>query len=142
MYPQFPQQYPQSNPTRPIVPQFQQHQSLRLPNTQNPLRPTQLPTQLVANPNNITTQSTYDVEIQTLPTYVITSLPIHQVQLRSIKVLQQKKPTVVIEEELEEEETPSQSSEKKKFDNVIVISTPIAPIPSSEQQHLKNTPKP
>ena len=47
---------------------------------------------------------------QTLPTYVITTIPIQQVPFRSGKVLHQK-PSVVIEEENEEEQQQHQPQE-------------------------------
>lgn len=88
MYSQFTQQYPQPNPIQLAIPQLQQQQPLQLPNTQNLERPTQLPTQPIANPNNRAVQSTHNVGVQTLPIYVITTIPIQQIQLRSGKVLQ------------------------------------------------------
>lgn len=95
----YPQHYPQSNPTPPVIPQIQQ--PLPLPNVPNPPSPTQLPSQPVANPNNRVGQPTYNTRAQNLPTYVITTVPIQQVQLRLGKILHQK-PSIVIEEENEE----------------------------------------
>ena len=99
-HPMYPQQYPQSNPILPITPQIQQ--PLPLPNAPKP-RPTQFPSQPIENPNNREGKLAYNMGTQTLPTYVITTIPAQQVQLRSRKVLHQK-PSVVIEEEIEEEE--------------------------------------
>lgn len=62
-----------------------------------------MPAQPVGNPNNKVGKLAYNMGTQTLPTYVITTIPIQQVQLRPGKVLHQK-PSVVIEEENEEEE--------------------------------------
>lgn len=90
----YPQHYPQPNPIPPLIPQIQQ--PLPLPNVPNPPGPTQLPTQLVANPNNRVGQPAYNIGSQNLPTYVITRIPIQQVQLRLGKVLPQK-PSIVIE---------------------------------------------
>ena len=79
----YPQHYPQSNPIPPLIPQIQQ--PLPLPNIPNPPRPTQLLAQLVANPNNRVGQPAYNIGAQNLPTYVITTVPIQQFQLRSGK---------------------------------------------------------
>ncbi|CAF4284639.1 unnamed protein product, partial [Adineta steineri] len=75
----YPQHHPQSNPIPLLIPQIQQ--PLPLPNSPNPPRPTQLPTQPVANPNNRVGQPTYNTGAQNLPTYVITTIPIQQVHL-------------------------------------------------------------
>ena len=75
----YPQKYPHSNPIPQIIPQIQQ--PLPLPNAPNPPRPTQLPTQPIANTNNITGKPTSNTRTQTLHTNVITTVPIQQVQL-------------------------------------------------------------
>ena len=62
-----------------------------------------MPAQPIANPNNRVGQHAYNAGSQNVPTYVITTVPVQQVQLRPGKVLHQK-PSVVIEEENEEEE--------------------------------------
>lgn len=118
-YSQFTQQYPQPNPIPPTIPQIQL--PLPLSNAQNPPRPTQLPTQPIANLNNRAGKPFYNEGTQTLPTYVITTVSIQQVQLRSRKVLHQKNPSVVIEEEEEEEQrqqpqqgTPQQIPKENK----------------------------
>ena len=59
-YSQYPHQYPQNqvNPSNLSIPQLQPPpQPLQL---HNPPRPTQLPAQSLANPNNKATQSTYN----------------------------------------------------------------------------------
>ena len=84
---------------------------------QNLPRPTQIPAQPVANPNNRVVQPTYNTEIQPYPTYAISTLPIQEVELRSGRILPQqekRKSTVVIEEEPEKEVIPSQKIEKEK----------------------------
>ena len=88
MYSQFPQQYPQPNPIPLAIPQIQQ--PLPLPNSKNPPRPTRLPTKPIANPNNRAGKPAYNAGTQTLPTYVITIVPVQQVQLRLGNVLHQK----------------------------------------------------
>ena len=90
MYSQFPQQCPQPNPIPPTIPQIQQ--PLPLLNAPNPPRPTQLSTQPIGNPNNRAGKLSYNIGTQTLPTYVITTVPVQQVQLRLGTVLHQKKP--------------------------------------------------
>ena len=70
MYPQF----PQPNPIPSSVPKIQQ--PLSLLNAQNPPRPTKLPTQPIANPNNRAGKPAYNTGSQTLPTYVITIVPV------------------------------------------------------------------
>ena len=62
-----------------------------------------MPTQPIENPNNKARKPAYNTRNQTLPTYVITTVQLQQLQLRSGKVLHQK-PLVVIEEENEEEQ--------------------------------------
>ena len=116
-YPQYPPQYPknQGNFSHPPMPQLQQPPPpLQL---QNLPRPTQIPAQPVANPNNRVVQSAYNTEIQPYPAYDFSTLPIQEVELRSGKILPQqekRKSTVVIEEEPEKEEIPSQSIKKGK----------------------------
>ena len=86
-YPQYPPQYPQNqgNFSHPPMPQLKQPPPpLQL---QNLPRPTQIPTQPVANPNNRVVQPAYNIEIQPYPTYVISTLPIQEVELRSGRVL-------------------------------------------------------
>ena len=124
-YPQYPQN--QVNPSNLSIPQLQPPlQPLQLQNTP---RPTQLPAQLLANPNNRAAQPAYNVEIQTYPTYLISTLPVQEVQLKSGRILLQQgksKSTVVIEEELENEEFSIQNSEKEQpTKNNINIATPI-----------------
>ena len=54
---------------------------------QNLPRPTQIPAQLVANPNNRVVQPAYNTEIQPYPIYAISTLPIQEVELRSGRIL-------------------------------------------------------
>ena len=90
---------------QPLIPQIQQ--PLPLPNVPNSPGPTHLPNQLVSNKLG---QPGYNTRAQNLPTYVITTIPIQQVQLRSGKVFPQK-PLIVIEEENEEGIDQAQSQE-------------------------------
>ena len=50
---------------------------------ENPPRPTLLPVQLIPNPNNKPTQALNKFELQTLPSYLVSTVPIHEIQLRS-----------------------------------------------------------
>jgi hypothetical protein len=118
-YPQFPPNIQQlfpgfvPPPLPPIPQQPQQYQ-----NTSSP-RPTLLPAQPVPNPNNKPTQPLHNVELQTFPTYVISLVPLHEIQLRSGKVLDRQRPSVVIREE-EEDETPEQPMDDTKWEDVII----------------------
>ena len=92
----------QAPPAQLNAPQIQ-NQPLQLPPTQNPQRPPQLPAQLVPNlNNNKTNPPIYNIDIHTLLTYFITSVPLLGVQLRSGRNLQPNPSTVTIEEHEEE----------------------------------------
>jgi len=79
--------FPQQNP--PPVPQ-----QLQLPSNQP--KPTQLPAQPMANPNNKVDKFAYTVEEATcFPTYSI--LPLNDVHLRSGKVLKMDSPPIIEE---------------------------------------------
>ena len=68
-----------------------------------------LPAQPIPNPNNKPAQALNNIELQTLPSYVILILPIHEIQLRSRRVVNDKpKSSVIICEENEEEEDPNE----------------------------------
>ena len=47
----------------------------------NPPRLTLLPAQPIPNPNNKPTQALYNIELQTLPSYLISTLLVHEIQL-------------------------------------------------------------
>ena len=47
---------------------------------ENPPRPKLLPTQLIPNPNNKPTQALNSIDLQTLPSYVISIVPVHYIQ--------------------------------------------------------------
>ena len=71
----------------------------------NPHRPTLLPAQPIPSPNNKPTQALNSIEFQTLPSYLISTVPVHEIQLRSGRVVNDKpKSLVIIHEENEEEE--------------------------------------
>ena len=68
-----------------------------------------LPAQPIPNPNNKPTQALNNIELQTLPSYVILTVPVHEIQLQSERVVNDKhKLSVVIREESEEVEDPNE----------------------------------
>ena len=75
----------------------------------NPPRPILLPAQPIPNPNNNPSQALNSIELQTLPSYVILAVQIHEIQLRSGRVVDDRpKSSVIIHEENEEEENPNE----------------------------------
>jgi hypothetical protein len=86
-YPHFPLNIQQDflcfvPPPLPSIPQ----QPQQYYNTSSP-RPTLLPAQPVPNPNNKPTQPLHNVELQTFSTYVISLVPLHEIEIRLGKVL-------------------------------------------------------
>jgi hypothetical protein len=81
---------------------------LHLPTNQPPPWPTQIPAQPIANPNNKLVQPAYNAALQTFPTYLIASIELQEIHLRSRKALNKK--SLVIIEENEEEENPIQNN--------------------------------
>ena len=72
----------------------------------NPPRPTLLPAQPIPNPNNNPTQYLNSIELQTLPSYVISTVPVHEIQLQSGRVVNDRpKSSVIISEENDEEDS-------------------------------------
>ena len=88
------------------------------------------------NPNNKPTQPLHNFELQTFLTYVISPVPLHEIQLRSGKVLDKQKPSVVICEE-EEDETPDQTTDHTKWEDFIIPKDQEKKPPQSES--LKTT---
>ena len=59
----------------------------------------------IPNPNNKLTQALKNIEFQNLPSYLVSTVPIHEIQLRSGRVVNDKPRTsVIIREENGEEE--------------------------------------
>lgn len=93
-------------PSLPSPPQLQQqltfpmnpnqHQPMQAPLNPNPPCPTPILEQPIANPNNRPTQPVHNMELQAFPTYVITSAPLNEIQLRSGKALNKTNSTVDI----------------------------------------------
>ena len=71
------------------------------------------------NPNNKPPQPLNNVEMHAFPTYVITHVPLQEMQLRSGKVLDRQRPSVVIQEE-EEKETSKQPMYDTRWEFVII----------------------
>ena len=75
----------------------------------NPPRPTLLLAQPIPNPKSKTNQALNIIELQSLPSYVISTILVHEIQLRSGRVVNEKpKSSVVICEKTEEEEDPNE----------------------------------
>eukprot|EP00253_Pinus_taeda_P010783 PITA_10783 len=113
--------------------------SIQLPSNQP--RPTQLPAQPVANPNNKVDKSAYTVEEATyFPTYSI--LPLHDVHLRSGKVLKKDSPPI-IEDPIEQGESPETSPSETQIQKgkTIITQTPPYPERLVEQQKEMTLPK-
>eukprot|EP00253_Pinus_taeda_P021145 PITA_21145 len=133
-YPQYPPSipFPQQNSAYPPSIPFQQQnppplltqpQQLQLPSNQR--RPTQLPAQPVANPNNKVDKSAYTVEEAAyFPTYSI--LPLNDVHLRSGKVLKKDSPPIV-EEPTEQGESPKASQTEIQVQKGKTITTQTPP---------------
>ena len=97
---------------------------LQLLRPQNPTRPTQLAVQPIANTNNKIVQATYNVDMQTYPTYptyLISIIPLQGVQLRSERDLSQNKHIITIEEELELTSNENIVNEATNEGNVVVL---------------------
>jgi hypothetical protein len=138
-YPQFPPNIQQifpgfvPPPLPPIPQQPQQFQNVNSP------RPTLLPAQSVPNPNNKPTQPLHNVELQTFSTYFISHVSLHEIQLRSWKVLDKQKPSVVIREE-NEDETPDQPMDDTKWEDVIIPKYQEQKPPQSESLQTTKVP--
>ena len=101
-----------------------QNTPLQLLSTQNPTRPTQLPVQPVANPNNKIVQAAYNVDLQTyptFPTYLISTIPFQGVQLRLGRDLSQNNPPITIGEEPELNSNIKIVNKVAKEDSIVVL---------------------
>jgi len=128
-YPLFPPNTPQLLPSfvPPPLPPIPQQQPLQYQNASSP-RPTLLPAQPVLNPNNKPPQPLNNVEMQAFSTYVITLVPLQEIQLRSRKFLDRQRPSVVIQEE-EEEETTKQPTDDTMWEYVIISKNQESKLP-------------
>jgi hypothetical protein len=139
-YPQFPPNTPQLFPgfVPPPLPPIPQQQPLQYQNESSP-KLTLLPAQPVPNPNNKPPQPLHNVEIQAFPTYVITPVPLQEIQLRSGKVLERQRPSVVIQEE-EEEETTKQPMDDTRWEDVIIPKNQEPKLPQNEPSQIMKVP--
>jgi hypothetical protein len=92
---------------------------------------TLLPAQPVPNPNNNPPQPLHNVEMQAFPTYVITHVPLQEIQLRSGKFMDRQRPSVVIQEEEEEEETTKQPMDDTRWEDFIIPKNQEPKIPQN-----------
>ena len=89
-----------------------------------------LPAQPIPNPNNKLSQALNSIEFQTLPSYVISIIPVHEIQLRYGRVGNDKpKSSVIIHEENEEEEDPNEI-----MNDDILQDVPNIPVHTHPQQ--------
>jgi hypothetical protein len=119
-YPQFPLNTPHLLPgfVPPPLPPIPQQKPLQYQNESSP-RPTLLLAQPVPNPNNKPPQPLHNVEMQAFMTYVITHVPLQEIQLRSGKFLDRQRPSVFIQGE-EEEETTKELTDDTRWEDVII----------------------
>ena len=86
-------------PPVPIITQQPRHFQIT-----NPPRPTLLPAQLIPKPNKKLDQALNNIELKTLPSYVILTVPVHEIQLRSGRVVNDRPNSLVIIHEDNDEE--------------------------------------
>ena len=92
----------------------------------NPLQPTLLPTQLIPNHNNKPTQALNNIELRTLPSYLVSTIPVHEIQLRSGKVVNDKPRTsVIIREENDKEEDSNEPMNDTILEDVNISKVPV-----------------
>ena len=85
-----------------------------------------LPTQPIPNPNNKPTQALNNVELQTLPSYLISTILVHEIQLQSGRVVSDKlKSSVIIHEVSEEEEDSNEPVNDSILEDVNIPKVPI-----------------
>jgi hypothetical protein len=91
------------------------------------------------NPNNNPPQPLHNVEMQAFSTYVITSVPLQEIQLRSEKVMERQRPSVVIQKE-EEEETTKQPTDDTRWEDVIISKNQEPKLPQNEPSQIMKVP--
>ena len=107
----------------------------------NPPWPTLLSTQSIPNPNNKSTQALNNIELQTLPSYIISTAPVHEIQLRSGRVVNDKPNSlVIIREEDEEEEDPNEFMNEIILKNVDISKIPVHTHPQQEPTQEQRIP--
>ena len=99
----------------------------------NPPTPTLLTTQPIPNPNNKPNQSLNSIELQTLPMYLILTIPVHEIELRSGRVVNDKpKSSVIIQEPNEEEEDSNEPMDDVILEDVNIPKVPLHTQPPQE----------
>jgi hypothetical protein len=93
----------------------------------------------VPNPNNKPPQPINNVEMQAFQTYVITHVPLQEIQLRSRKVLDRKRPSVVLQEE-EEEETTQKPTYETRWEDVIIPKNKKPKLTQNEPSQITKVP--
>ena len=95
----------------------------------NPPRSTLLPAQPIPNPNTKPTQAIKSIELQTLPSYLISTVPVHEIQLRSERVLNDTPNSSVIIQEPNKEEDSNEPMNDSILKNVNIskVSVPTRP---------------
>ena len=94
-------------------------------NNANPSQPTLLPPHSIHNPNNKPTQALNNIELQTLPSYFILTVPVHEIQLRSGRVVNNKPKSSVIIQEPNEEEDSSEPMNDAILEDVNIPKVPV-----------------
>jgi hypothetical protein len=77
--------------------------------------------------------------MKVFPTYVITLVPLQEIQLRLGKVLDRQRPSVVIQEE-EEEETNKQTMDDTRWEYVIIPKDQEPKLPQNEPSQITKAP--
>ena len=92
-----------------------------------------LPAQPIPNPNNKLDQALNNIELQTLPSYVILTIPLHEIQLRYGRVVNDKhKSSVIIHEENEEEEDSNEPMNDAILEDANIPKIPVHTRPPQE----------
>ena len=100
-----------------------------------------LPTQLIPKPNNKPTQALNNIELQTIPSYLISTVPVHEIQLRSGRVVNNKpKSSVIIQEPNEGEEDSSEPVNDAILEDVTIPKVPVHTHPPQEAIHEQRIP--
>jgi hypothetical protein len=78
--------------------------------------------------------------MQAFPTYVITLVPLQEIQLRSRKNLERKRPSVVIQEEEEEKETTKQPTDDTRWEYVFIPKNQEPKLSQNEPSQITKDP--
>ena len=107
----------------------------------SPPRPTLLLAQPIPNPKNNPTQALNITELQSLPSYVISTILVHEIQLRSRRVVNGKpKSSVVICEKNEEEEDPNEVMNDAILQDEDISNIPVHTHPRQEPTQEQRIP--